>query len=112
MGRPWRLTAGGVSLPKQKIFVDTNYKLLKINQNLQEVQKDFWKKKENLPFALRPVTLYCPGPGPMLSILPLCLAPKLKAGARPLFDSDVFLPRKNVSNTSMSWVYAPISKLL
>lgn len=45
-----------------------------------------------LPFALSPVTLYCPGPGPKLSILPLCLAPKLKAGALSFLDSDVFFP--------------------
>lgn len=45
-----------------------------------------------LPFALRPVTLYCPGPGPILSNLPLGLAPKLNAGARSVLDSDVFFP--------------------
>lgn len=48
-----------------------------------------------LPFALRPVTLYWPGPGPMLSNLPLGLAPKLKAGARSVFDSVVLFPEVN-----------------
>jgi hypothetical protein len=37
----------------------------------------------------------------MLSILPLCLAPKLKAGARPLLDSDVFLPASKKPNQNV-----------
>lgn len=41
------------------------------------------------------MTLYCPGPGPTLSAFPLCLAPKLKAGARPDFDSAALDPGKD-----------------
>lgn len=46
----------------------------------------------NSPLALKPVTLYCPGPGPILSFFPPCLLPKLKAGDLPFFESDGVCP--------------------
>jgi hypothetical protein len=57
--------------------------------------RDIWGGV-SLPFAARPVMLYCAGPGPYVWFLLECRAPKLKAGAACFLLSRILVPSMEI----------------